>query len=125
MKQEVVREPEFPKSNRKQTQTRLLAQTVDLLSVNGNPDSLTTSKPHSECYPALIPRHTQVVTGRRYLMYQTNGVTEDAYPGSSFYDTPGVSTHSYALQLFHTLPPANHDMRKRWYPVCSVFWRDV
>ena len=82
MRQEVVREPEFPKSNRKQTQTRLLAQTVDLLSVNGNPDSLTTSKPHSECYPALIPRHTQVVTGRRYLMYQTKGVTEDAYPGS-------------------------------------------
>ena len=36
--------------------------------------------------------------------------------GGSFYDIPGVRTQSYALQLFHTLPYASHDMRKRWYP---------
>ena len=32
-------------------------------------------------------------------------------PDGSFYDTPGVSTHGYALQLFHTLShgPRGHN----------------
>ena len=36
---------------------------------------------------------------------------------------PGYTT--VTIPLLNSLSLANHDMRKTWYCVCCVFWRDV